>query len=139
MLSCEPDDVLEWHDGPVVAVARCRDCAGRALLELLDWSRSRRVRVFTLAALEADAVALFQRNRARGSCDLGRAERELEALLFSAGPVERVVALDVESHAVVATAPRADLRLPGGPWHERVLTEDEPLWFARLGLSKAEL
>lgn len=136
-LRIEPDDVLDWDDGPVVAVARCAVCDGAVLLDLLDWSATRRVRVYAIAGIDAKAVALHRRNRERGSCDLGRAARESEALLFSAGPVERLVALDVETRAVLASAPRpAALRLPGAPWRERIPATDDVTWFSLLGLDK---
>lgn len=137
-LSIDAGDVVEWDDGPVVAVARCAVCGGAALLELLDWSATRRVRVYSLAGLDAAAIALFRRNQERGSCDLQRQSRELEALLFSAGPVERIVALDVETRAVLASGPRSPaLRLPAAPWRERIPARDDVTWFAGLGLDKA--
>lgn len=136
-LSIEPDDVLDWDAGPIVAVARCAVCHAMALLELLDWSPSRRVRVYTIAAMDAGALALYQRNRVRGSCDLQRSVHEGEALLFSAGPVERLVALDVETRAVLASAARsADLRVPTTAWRDRIPAATDTAWFARLGLEK---
>lgn len=138
-LRIEPDDVLEWDDGPVVGVARCAVCDAAALLELLDWSATRQVRVFALAGFDAAAIELFRRNRERGSCDLQRQAREFEALLFSAGPVERLIALDVESRSVVASVPRpAALRLPSRPWRERIPAPNDLAWFARLGLDKTQ-
>lgn len=136
-LSIEPDDVLDWDDGPVVMVARCAVCNGTALLELLDWSPSRRVRVYAIAAMDPAALALYQRNRARGSCDLQRSVLEGEALLSSAGPVERLVALDVETRAVLCSAPRsAAMQLPSAPWRERIPAAGDVAWFERLGLDK---
>jgi hypothetical protein len=137
-VSIETTGGLDWFDGPVTAVTRCERCDGHGLLELLDWSRSRRVRIFALAAIEPAAVALFLRNRARGSCDLSRADREVEALFASAGAVERVLAVDVDRSDVLATAPRPDgLFLPAAPWRERLLPEADATWFARLGLDKS--
>lgn len=137
-LSIDPADVLAWFDGPITAIARCSHCDEPGLLELLDWSRSRRVRIHALAGIERTAVALFHRNRERGSCDLARAEREVEALLASAGPVERVIALDVEGNTVLATVSRpAGLCLPSTPWRERLLPETDAVWFERLGLDKS--
>jgi hypothetical protein len=137
-LTIDPAGVLDWWDGPVTAVARCDHGDGHALLELLDWSRSHRVRVFALAAIDAAAVALFLRNRARGSCDLSRADREVEALFASAGAVERVVALDVDGNAVLATIARPPgLFLPAAPWRERLLPETDATWFTALGIDKA--
>ncbi len=136
-LAIDAAGVLEFWNGPITAVARCARCDGLGLLELLDWSRSQRVRIYALAAIEPAAVALFLRNRARGSCDLSRADREVEALLASAGRVERVLALDVDRSAVLATAsPPEGLFLPAAPWRERLLPEADASWFARLGLDK---
>ncbi len=137
-LSIDAGDVLDWWDGPITAIARCPRCDGLALLEMLDWSRSHRVRIHALAGIEGEAVALFQRNRKRGSCDLSRADREVEALFASAGAIERMIALDVEANAVLATAPRpSGLFLPSLPWRERLLREDDTSWFRRLGLDKS--
>lgn len=137
-LAIDATGVLEWFDGPITAVARCIHGDGHALLELLDWSRSHRVRIFAMAAIEPDAVALFLRNRARGSCDLSRADREVEALFASAGAVERVVALDVDHNAVLATIARPDgLFLPAAPWRDRLPPEADASWFTSLGIDKA--
>jgi hypothetical protein len=137
-LRIEPDDVIEWDGGPVLAVARCAVCGGAALLELLDWSATRRVRVFASSGIDPEAIALFVRNRERGSCDLQRQARETEALLFSAGPVERILALDVETRAVLASAARsAAVPVPSVPWRERIPAASDATWFARVGLDKA--
>lgn len=137
-LTIDATGILDWFDGPITAVARCEHGDGHALLELIDWSRSHRVRIFALAAIDPDAVALFLRNRARGSCDLSRADREVEALFASAGPVERVVALAVDRNAVLATIARPDgLFLPAAPWRERLLPEADATWFTALGIDKA--
>lgn len=137
-LSIDPADVLDWSDGPVTAVARCGACTGAALLEMLDWSRSRRVRIFALSALPAGALALYRRNVERGSCDAGRVQRETEALFAAAGPVERLVALDVDGNRVVRAVERAPgLRLPDeGDWRRRLPRADDGSWFAALGLAK---
>ena len=122
-LSIDPAGMLEWWDGPVTAVARCDRCDGRGVLELLDWSRSHRVRIFALAAIEPAAVALFLRNRERGSCDLARADREVEALFASAGAVERVIAVDVEPETFMAP-PLTDLTwamLASMPWAKTLI------------------
>ena len=137
-LGIDPADVLEWFDGPVSAVARCERGDGLGLLALLDWSCSHRVRIYALAAIDAAALALFRRNRERGSCDLSRADRETEAFFASAGPVERVIALDADRNAVLATAPRpAGLFLPVAPWRERLPPETDTAWFETLGIDKS--
>jgi hypothetical protein len=137
-LSIDSTGVLDWWAGPVTAVARCEHGDGNALLELLDWSRSHRIRIYALAAIEPAAVALFLRNRARGSCDLSRADREVEALFASAGAVERVVALDVDRNGVLATIARPEgLFLPAAPWRERLLPETDASWFTALGIDKS--
>ncbi|RIK96198.1 MAG: hypothetical protein DCC71_22575, partial [Proteobacteria bacterium] len=72
-LPVDAADVLEWNDGPVLAVARCAHCDGAALLDFLDWRDGGRVRVFALSAIEPAAVALHARSARRGSCDPARA------------------------------------------------------------------
>ena len=137
-LSIDSTHVLDWFDGPITAIAKCPCCDGLGLLELLDWSRSHRVRIYAFAGIERAAVALFHRNRERGSCDHARADREAEALFASAGAAERVIALDVDTHAVLATAPRrAGLFLPSAPWRERLMQEADTTWFIELGLEKS--
>ena len=147
-LSIDPDDILDWYDGPVTAVARCSRCSQLGLLGMLDWSRSHRVRIFALAGLEAQALAVYRRDVERGSCDPSRMERETAALLSSAGPVERLVAWDVHTSEVVASATRpGDLGLPDAPWRERVLAETggsppselPSELFSELGLDKSAL
>lgn len=133
----EARDLLDWYDGPVAAVVRCLDCPGRALVQLIDWSRSHVVRVFSLAALSGEAHETYLRNVDKGSCDPGRLTLEREALVASAGPACRIVAIDVDSHAVVASAPRApSLAIPIGTWQERLPPEEDPSWFKALGLEK---
>jgi hypothetical protein len=130
------DEILEYYDGPVVAVARCATCGACGWLELLDWDPARRLRVFALAAIRSEDVALYLRDRARGSCDAGRARAELEALAASAGPFERLVALELPALRVVAAAPvTAPLRAPAGAWTERVPAPGDGRWFARVGLA----
>jgi len=129
---------LLWQDGAIDAVVRCASCGEHALLRLLDWAPPHfRLRVYSLAALRVQDSALFQRNLARGSCQVGRASAELEALIASAGPSERLVALDVASERVVASAP-----LPKGARGEpeafpaRLPRAPDARWFHVLGLEK---
>jgi len=137
-VSIDPAGVLDWFDGPVTAIARCDRCDGLALLEMLDWSHSHRVRIFAAAAIEPAVVALFHRNRERGSCDLARADREVESFFASAGAVERVIALDVDRNEVLATKSRPDqLFLPSALWRERLPPETDTTWFEALGLDKS--
>lgn len=131
-------DVLDWSDGPVTAIARCPACPRLGLLEMLDWSRSHRVRIYALAGLEPESLAVYQRNAARGSCDPSRLEQETAALLAAAGRVERLIALDVDGNAVLrAVPPPAGFRLPQAPWQERLLPEDDESLFSQLGIQKS--
>jgi hypothetical protein len=95
-------DILEWRDGPVIAVVRCQHCAGAGLIEMVDRNASHDVRLFALAAFELEVLAIFLRNTQRGSCDASRLDREVHALLSSAGPTERLVTLDVHTNEVRA-------------------------------------
>ena len=133
------DDILEAYDGPVDAVVRCSVCESAALIVMLDWSRTTDLRIYAMAALDPSAFALFQRNRARGSCDASRLASELHALWASAGPAERLLAVDVRTGRVVAKA-----RHPGGAglpieaWTERLPAAEDQRWFELVGLSKSE-
>jgi len=135
-LPVAPDDVFAWHDGAVDAVVRCPSCGGAGLLELVAWTDGGRLRVHSLAGLDPAAVALLARNLARGSCDLARREREIEALVASAGPVERLVARDAESGAVLRSAAWPAGRVPPiGVWQDRVALKAAQSWLAALGLA----
>jgi hypothetical protein len=132
-----PEEILDWYDGPVEAVARCTTCGACGWLELLDWDPRRRLRVYALAAIRAADVALYLRDRARGSCDVARGRAELEALAASAGPCERLVALELPELRVAAVAgAEAGIALPVGAWTERIPAPADGRWFARLGLAK---
>jgi predicted aminopeptidase len=132
-LPVAPDDALEWHDGPIVAVVRCPACGRAGLIELLDWAAGGRTRIYALAGIDPAAVALYQRNVARGSCDLARRQREAEALIASAGRPERLVARDTDGAVVRSVAWPADLTMPAGTWQERVQRGDAA-WRERVGL-----
>ena len=136
-LAVAPDDVLEWQDGPIVAVVRCPICGGAGLLEMLDWSDDQRLRVHALAGLDPAAFALFRRNAERGSCDLARRERELESLVASSGPPQRLVAREAIAGGVVRSTAWPDgVAPPADTWQERVSRARDPGWFARLGLAR---
>jgi len=129
---------LLWQDGAVDAVVRCARCGEHALLRLLDWAPPGfTLRVYSLAALRAADSALFLRNLERGSCQVGRASAELDALVAAAGPSERLIALDVARDRVVASGP-----LPVGASGEpaafpaRLPRAEDAGWFAALGLEK---
>jgi hypothetical protein len=137
-LPIESSDVLEWFDGPVVAVVRCQRCARAGLVAMLDWNASHGVRVFGLAAFELEVLAVFLRNTRNGSCDVSRLGRERHALLSSAGPAERLVAIDVAANEVRAVAPYPrEGGLPTEALEERLPPEDDDQWFELAGLSKS--
>jgi hypothetical protein len=136
-LPIESADILDWYDGPVTAITRCPECARLGLLELLDWSRSHRVRVYALAGFDPEPLAVYQRNVAKGSCDPKRFESETAALLASAGPVERLVALDLDDDSVLRTVPFPQhSHVSAAPWPQRILPEEDESWFSPLGLVK---
>jgi hypothetical protein len=121
-LAVAPDDALAWQDGPIAAVVRCPVCGAAGWLDLLDWRDGGRTRAYALAGIDPAAVALYQRNVARGSCDLARRERELEALVASTGPAQRLAAVDAGSGAVLrSVAWPAGAKLPVDTWQERVV------------------
>jgi hypothetical protein len=133
-----PDEIVGWYDGPVEAIARCASCHAPAWIELVDWSHDRSVRVFALAGLRSDDVAVYHRNAKKGSCDPKRERAEHEALAACAGPFERLVAWHVREERVLAAAPvpRAQA-LPAGDWAARLPAPDDARWFAHLRLDKA--
>jgi hypothetical protein len=132
-----PGEILDWSDGPVEAVVRCRVCGACGWLELLDWDPRRPLRVFALAAVRETDVALYLRDRARGSCDVARERAELEALAASCGPFERIVALELPELRVVAAADAGPaFAPPAGAWSERIPAREDARWFTRLGLAK---
>lgn len=136
-LAVAPDDVLEWQDGPIVAVVRCPACGRAGLLEMLDWSDDQRLRVHALAGLDSAAFALYLRNVERGSCDLARRRREIEALVACAGPSERLVAREAIGGRVLRSSVwPAGIAPPSDSWQERVSRAHDPGWFARLGLAR---
>ena len=99
-----PGEIVEWQDGPVEAVVRCRACGACGWMQLVGRDSQQELRIFALAALRIDDVALYFRNHARGSCDVGRARAELEALAASAGPFELLVALNPDTTELGAVA-----------------------------------
>ena len=137
-LTIATDEIVDWYDGPVEAIARCRVCGAPAWIELLDWSHDLAVRVFALAGLRESDAAVYLRGAKKGSCDPKRARAESEALAASAGPFERLVGWHVHEGRLLATAPLAQhSSLPSGDWTERIPAFDDATWFTRLGLDKA--
>src|SRR5262245_22381649 len=118
-----------WQDGPVDAIARCRTCGAHTLLRLVDWSPPQgRVRVYVAAAVDPDAVALYLRDVARGSCDIRRAGAELDALWASAGPNE-LLAYDVSSERLIARGGAPVGRAVSSlDWPARLPARDEATW-----------
>lgn len=138
-LRIEPDEILLFDDGPVEGIARCNRCEAPSWIELIDCSPDRTLRVFAMAGLRTEDVAVYLRNAQRGSCDLTRRGAEAEALTASAGPFERLVAWDVSSaRPLAAVSLRAPAELPAGAWRERLrATARDTTWFEHLGLEKA--
>jgi hypothetical protein len=131
-----PTEVVAWSDGPIEAIVRCSDCQAPGWIEALDQSPDRSVRVFALAGLRDADVALYLRNQERGSCDPKRSRAELEALVASAGPFERLIAWRQADERILAAAELPPDRLPRGGWPERLPPSDDGTWFSRLGLDK---
>ncbi len=136
--SFETVHALVWQDGPIDAIARCRECGAHALVSLVDWAPPRfALRVYSVAGVADRDVALYMRNAERGSCDVSRAAAELEALWACAGPPARLIAVDVRRDAIVASceAPPEPFAAQRG-WPERLPSPTDSRWFAALGLSK---
>lgn len=132
------DLVLDAEGAATDAVVRCRRCGSNALLRLLDAvGPGLRLRVFSLAPVAAAPVALLRRDLERGSCDLGRPARELEAFLACAGPVSRLLACDLDAGALLACAPPpAGRRVPTRNWRAGLPEPGDASWFEPLGLAK---
>jgi hypothetical protein len=129
-----------FQNGAIDALMRCSACGAHALLRMLDWAPPAFTRrVYSLAALRDADVALYLRDLARGSCQVSRASAELDALVASAGACERLIALDVASERVIASA-RLPRGLSGEPasFPERLPHTSDVRWFAALGLDKHE-
>jgi len=137
-LPFDTDLVLDAEGAATDAVVRCRRCGAHALLRLLDAAGpGLRLRVFSLAALEAAPVAFLRRDLARGSCDLARPARELEAFLACAGPALRLLACDLDAGALLACAPPpAGRRVPTRSWRAGLPAPGDASWFEALGLAK---
>jgi hypothetical protein len=132
-----PGEIVEWWDGPVEAVVRCRTCGACGWLQLMDRDPQQRLSVFALAALRCEDAALYFRNRTRGSCDVARARAELEALVASAGRFERLVAADPETAELAAVAAYPEgLVSAREPWPQRLPPAEDARWFAPLGFAK---
>jgi hypothetical protein len=137
-LTIASSEILDWYDGPISAVARCADCGGLALVEMLDWSHDQGVRIYAAAGLGPEPLAVYRRNAGKATCDAGRLQRETDALIACAGPVERLLALAMDGYAVTGTASAPDgLALPSAPLAERLPPLEDASWFSRLGLQKA--
>jgi len=106
------EELLAGYDGPELAVVRCRTCGACGWLERLEGAARPGLRVFALAAIREADVALYLRDRARGSCDAGRARAELDALAASAGPFERLLALAAGELRIAASAALAPGPVP---------------------------
>lgn len=128
-----------FQDGPVDAIVRCRACGAHALLRLLDWAPPTfSLRVYALAPLRGDDVALYLRDVARGSCQVSRASAELAALIAAAGRNERLVALDVVRERVAAAAPLArGVASEPAEFPARLPRSTDARWFAAVGLDKS--
>lgn len=132
-----PAEIVDWYDGPVEAIVRCRMCGAVGWIELLDWTPDQAVRVFALAGLRPQDASAYLDNRRNGSCDVKRSRAELEALAACAGPFERLFAWNVSSaHVLAATALPHELPLPSGEWSKRLPSPADTTWFACLGLEK---
>jgi hypothetical protein len=132
-----PEDALAWQDGPLDAIARCRRCGQGALLQLVDWSPARGVRVHAVSGVRAEDLAVYARNRRSASCDLARAQAELDALVAAAGPCELLYACDAEASRLLAVAPfPREASAPRGEWAARLPAADDERWFAPLALGK---
>ena len=121
---------LDAHNGVTDAILRCRGCGQYGLLGLLDWASPKLTcRVYAVAELSAEPVAVFLRNMRSEFCDLTRKSAEHAALCATAEPANVVIAAEVPALAVLASQ-QARVRRPA--WREDLLRPGESGWLQRL-------
>jgi hypothetical protein len=132
---------LGFHLGMTESLVACRSCGATAWLRMLDCGGPGGTRhgIYAVAGVATELVDSYLERGGRPSCDLGKAGREVEALLSNAGRVRLLVALERESGQVLAVAPVAQgERLPVSTWPAGTPASDDDQWFRRLELDKAE-
>lgn len=114
--------VLDGVSGFTDAIVRCRTCKQAYLIEMLDWWGARfQRRTFRTSLLADDVVALFARDRQRGSCDVKRASAEWHAVQTQAKLTALRITLDLDtSQQIESRVLPNDADIPMGHWRERL-------------------
>ena len=120
--------VLDDHLGPTDWLVRCSTCGQPCLLEMLDWSGSRRL--YRVRLPEEAAVAGLMRDLTRGSCDLSRAGEEARHVGLMSPRLNDLLLLDLGNRSLVSVLrPSPDCAIPGAGWRELDCDGD---WIDRL-------
>ena len=103
------DAHLTWTD----ALLFCASCGSYFLAGMVDIAGDDRV--YRLAELEPTLVEKTLHNLSRGSCDLGRAEQEIQHLASLSSAAPFMLLLKQQSEMQTLAIP-LDLTLPTGDW-----------------------
>ena len=129
---------IEAHDGPITGIVSCSKCRATALLELLDWGGpANRRRIYRVSGIASHVVEQFEARGGRASCDAGRAGGEIELLLSTAGPIERLFAIEMDEARLLANGPvSGDRPVPLGHWRDALGAAGDGRWFRLLGVPR---
>ena len=122
--------VLDDQAGFTDAVVTCRYCGQHVLLELLEGGGARfEARVYRASLVPTQAVALYLKDRARGSCDVKRAGAEAHAFTSLAELTPHLVALDLGAREVSGVVRLPDgVDVPMTSWRERSAAATANMW-----------
>lgn len=125
--------VLDEQLGFTDALAACRICDRRYVLEMLDWlPEEPRRRLYRVSAMGEAQARSWLRDLQRGSCDLNRAGAERDHMLASADRLRYALAVDLAGPVVMAVVPLSG-REPVAGWRELPCDGG---WFAALGVGQ---
>jgi hypothetical protein len=121
---------LDDQSGFTDAVVTCRTCGQHVLLEMLEWGGARyEARIYRASLVPANAVALYLKDRARGSCDVKRAGAEAHAFTSLAQLTSSLVALDLGKREVTAVVSvPAGTDVPMDSWRVRLTANARPIY-----------
>lgn len=122
---------LEFDNGPIEVIVRCKGCERFLLLEMIDWAgHALQSRVYRVSRLDDEAVARFAHDVQRGYCDVNRVRNEWVALANSSQLTPRLIALDVDKEAVLGQRDVDLQTIPRAYWRDVVGAEQA--WLRRV-------